>query len=167
MTHLIWNILNLTIVVFFIYITIGFIFKGKRIFNPKIKAFSIFIMIIGIVQIVSAKNLNEKNNRITISENYINQNNLKAKRIILEDNWTFDIEMLVMYLKDQDKIIPVESKSYLNGLMSGFDWEFYSIATEYLDTTKQTKFEARGILKWKLFGVNFYSQSKRFSGVIK
>lgn len=39
--------------------TVGFIAKGKKNFKPQFKVVSIFIMVIGIVQILSASTLRE------------------------------------------------------------------------------------------------------------
>jgi F0F1-type ATP synthase gamma subunit len=141
--------------------------KGKQIFKPQFKMFSIFIMILGIVQIISASNFKKNSNKITITENYLNKNNSEIKEIILQNNFTFDINMLVKYSVDQTEYIPIESSSSLTGFVSGYVWEFKSIQTDNYKKGQKAKYIANGILKWNLFGINIYTELKSFSGTIE
>ncbi|WP_418510269.1 hypothetical protein [Corallibacter sp.] len=167
MIHLIWSIINGMIVLYFLYLIVGFIAKGKRIFKPQFKVISIFIMVIGIVQIISASNSDKNINRITINEYYNKQNNSEIKKVILEDNLTFDINMHVKYSVEKNEFIPIESNSFLTGFVSGYVWEFKSIQTNNYKPNEKPEFIADGILKWNLFGINVYSESKTFSGIIE
>jgi hypothetical protein len=167
MIHLIWSIINGIIVIYFLYLIVGFIVKGKKIFKPHFKVISIFIMVIGIVQIISASDSEKNSNRISITEDYDRKNNSKVKQVKLEDNWTFDINMLVKYSIEQNEYILIESNSFLTGLVSGYVWEFNSIYTNNLNPHGQAEFIANGILKWNLFGITVYSESKTFNGTIE
>lgn len=167
MIHLIWSIINGMIVIYFLYLIFGFIAKGKKIFKPRFKVISIFIMTIGIVQIISASNLEKNSNRITINEDYNKNSNSKIKQVVLEDNLTFDINLLVKYSIDQNEYIPIESNSFLTGLVSGYVWEFNSINMNNYNSNKKPEFIANGILKWNLFGITVYSESKTFNGTIQ
>lgn len=155
------------IVIYFLYLIVGFIAKGKRIFKPQFKVVSIFILVIGIVQIISASNSEKNSNRITINEDYNKKKNSKIKQVLLEDNLTFDIKMLVKYSIDQNEYIPIESNSFLTGLVSGYVWEFNSIDMNNFKPNKKSEFIANGILKWNLFGITVYSESKTFNGTIE
>ena len=167
MIHLIWSIINGIIIIYFIYLIVGFILSGKKIFKPQFKVASIFIMVIGIIQIISASDSNKNLNRISITEDFNNKNNTAIKLVTLEDNWTFDINMLVKYSIEQNQYIPIESNSFLTGLVSGYNWEFNSIHTNNLNPNGTTEFTANGILKWNLFGITVYSESKTFNGTIE
>lgn len=166
MLHLIWSITNGIIILYFLFLVIGFIVKGKKIFKSQSKFVSIAIMVIGIVQIISAANSEKSTNRITITEDYNNKNNSEIKKVTLEDNLTFDINMLVKYSVDQNDFIPIESNSCLTGLISGFVWQFESIQTNNYRPNEKTEFIAEGILKWNLFGISVFNESKIFSGTI-
>lgn len=167
MVYFIWSILNITIVLFFLFLIFGFIRKGKKIFNPKLKTVSIIVMIVGIVQIISAANSDEKKNLITHNKGYNNSSYSKLKEIKLEDNLTFDINMHLRYSVDNDDFVLIESNSFLTGFVSGYSWKHTSFqANNYMLDEKQ-EFTAEGILKWNLFGINVYNQSKRFTGIIK
>ena len=146
---------------------VGFIAKGKKIFKPQFKVVSIFIMVIGIVQIISASDSEKNSNRISITEDYNRKNNSAIKQVKLEDNWTFDINMLIKYSIEENQYIPIESNSFLTGLVSGYVWEFKSIDTKKLNSNGKAEFFANGILKWNLFGITVYSESKTFNGTIE
>ena len=167
MIHLIWSIINGIIVIYFLYLIVGFIAKGKKIFKPQFKVVSIFIMVIGIVQIISASDSEKNSNRISITEDYNRKNNSAIKQVKLEDNWTFDINMLIKYSIEENQYIPIESNSFLTGLVSGYVWEFKSIDTKKLNSNGKAEFFANGILKWNLFGITVYSESKTFNGTIE
>ena len=167
MIHLIWSIINGIIVIYFLYLIIGFIAKGKKIFKLQFKVVSIIIMVIGIVQIISASDSEKNSNRISITEDYNRKNNSAIKQVKLEDNWTFDINMLVKYSIEENQYIPIESNSFLTGLVSGYVWEFKSIDTKNLNSNGKAEFFANGILKWNLFGITVYSESKTFNGTIE
>lgn len=167
MIHLIWSILNLIIYLYFIYLIVGFITKEKQFYKPQFKVIAIFILVIGIVQIISASNKVKSTNLITINSDYNKKNNSKIEKLKLEDNWTFDINMLVKYSISQNEYIPIESNTFLTGFVSGYVWEFKSIKTNSYNPNEKTKFVATGILKWNLFGITVYNESKTFSGIIK
>ncbi|ADF51773.1 MAG: hypothetical protein CMP13_00700 [Zunongwangia sp.] len=75
-------------------------------------------MVIGIVQIISASDSEKNANQISITKDYNRKNNSEIKQVKLEDNWTFDINMIVKYSIEQDEYIPIESDSLLTGLVS-------------------------------------------------
>ncbi len=141
--------------------------KGKKIFNPKFKILSIFIMIIGIFQIINAATSEKNSNQIKITNDYDKTDNSKAEKIILEDNLTLDINMLVIYSIHQNEFIPIESNSFLTGFVNGYEWEFTSIKTNNYKQNEKSEFIANGILNWNLFGIKVYSQEKTFSGLIE
>ncbi|SFU54083.1 hypothetical protein SAMN05216480_106148 [Pustulibacterium marinum] len=119
------------------------------------------------VQIISASDSEKKSNRISITEDYNRKSNSAIKQVKLEDNWTFDINMLVTYSIEQNQYIPIESNSFLTGLVSGYNWEFNSINTNKLNPNGKAEYIANGNLKWNLFGITVYSESKTFNGTIE
>lgn len=167
MIYLIWSLINGIVILYFLYMIVGFITKGKQIFRPKFKFVPICIMVLGIVQIISASNLEENSNRISITPDYNKIDNLKIKEVTLEDNLTFDINMLLKYSIEQNDFIPIESSSFLTGFVSGYVWEFKSIETNNYKLNEKMDYTATGILKWNLFGITVYSQPKTFSGILK
>ncbi len=167
MIHLIWSIINGMIVLYFLYLIVGFIAIGKRIFKPHFKVISIFMMVIGIVQIISASNSEKHTNRIILTDDYSKMNNSEIKEVLLEDNLTFDINMLVKYSIEKNEFIPIESNSFLTGFISGYVWEFNSIQTNNFKLNEKNEYNVNGILKWNLFGITVYSELETFIGIIE
>lgn len=165
MIHLIWSGLNLIILLYFFYLIIGFIIKGKKIFKPQFKIASIALMVIGIVQIVSATESEENTNRISFVENHDKMNGNKIAQVLLENNLTFDIHMSVTCRVDKKDFIPIESYSNLNGLVSGFDWEYKSVVINR-NNRNEIEYHLNGVLQWNLFGISIYRQAKTFDGIM-
>lgn len=160
MIHLIWSILNLLLLVYFLYLIIGFIAKGKKVFKTRFKIISIAIMSIGVVQLISASITEKNTNKITIVKDYKSKHNTKLEQVVLKDNLTFNIEMTVEYVLDQEKYIPIESSTYLTGLISGYTWEFESFITENDESNVKPEYIVHGTLKWNILGIPVYSESK-------
>ena len=164
MIYLIWIILNGIMVIYFLYLLFGFIAIGKRIFKPRFKNVSIAFMLIGIIQILSAEETKD-HNRITISEKYKQHN--KVKTIVLDENLVFDINMSLTYSDVNNEYVPIESHSSMTGFISGYEWELKTVQAESISQNNYGKYEVLGILKWNFFGINIYSQSKSFEGIIE
>ena len=56
--------------------------------------------------------------------------------MLLEDNLVFDINFRVKYSIENNDYIPIESYSYLTGLVSGYNWEFKSFETQVYKTNE-------------------------------
>lgn len=167
MTHLIWSILNGMIIIYFLYLLIGFIIRGKQIFKPKIKIASIFLMVIGVVQIISASNSKKQSNRITLNKDFVKTDKSQIKDIILEDNVTFDLNLHIKYSIDRGEYVPIESNSFLTGLVSGYVWKIKSFQASNFKSNETGEYIVNGVLKWNFFGFTIYDEPKTFKGKIK
>lgn len=167
MIYLIWSIINIGIILYFFYLVLGLLRNGVRSFNPPFKILSIIIIIAGVVQIISGYSSKSDDNRIILNTQYDKTYNSDSKSVILEENMTFDIQMDVKYSISQKEYIPIESNSFLTGFVNAYVWEFNSLQTENYIPNQKTEFFAKGTLKWKLFGLNVYSQAKTFRGKIE
>ncbi|MDT0676591.1 hypothetical protein [Autumnicola musiva] len=165
MIQLFWSILNITILLFFLYLFVGLLFQGKKIFEGKFKNLSIAILILGVFHIVSA-NDSEKLDSIIIDDNYNLENSTQSETIILEENMTMNINLSVVYSNKNEVLVPIRATSYLTGLVSGYDWKIESVNTTDKNEKEKNDFIASGILEWKLFGITIYSQEKTFEGKI-
>jgi len=167
MIHLVWSIFNVVIIFFFIYLIFGFIVEGMKIFETRFRIISISILILGIFQIISASNTKKQTNKIILKSNYNQTNNSKVKEVLLEDNLIFDINLHIKFSIDKNEFTPIESYSYLTGFTSGYVWEYKSIEINTCKPNRKTEFTAKGILKWHLFGINIYNESKVFRAYIE
>lgn len=166
MIHLIWSALNGIIVLYFLYLLIGFIVKGKQIFNTSFKVISIVVFLSGVLQIISASKNPKIENFIIISDDVNPQNRVVLKKIILEDNLSFNINMLLEYSVGKNEYIPIKSNSFLTGFVSGYQWEFKSIKINNFKPNEKVNYKVHGLLEWKLFGIIIYTESKIFEGEI-
>jgi len=166
MIELFWSILNITILLFFLYLFIGFLFKGKKIFEGRFKNLSIAILILGVINMVSANDSDKFDNTINIDNKYNQENYEQASKLILEDNLTMNINLSIMYSKENKILIPIKATSNLSGFVSGFEWQIKSVHTTSKTNKEKKDFTAYGILEWKLFGIKIYSQEKSFKGII-
>jgi len=167
MIYLIWSIINGIIILYFFYLIIGFIVKGKKIFKSRFKVISLIVIVSGAIQIISALTSEKSSNRIIISENHIKTNYSKIKRVVLEETLTLDINLLLKYTINKSKYVPLESTSSLTGFVSGYVWEFKSININNYKLSENIEYTANGILKWNFFGVTVYNQYKEYTGRIE
>jgi len=68
MLHIIWSILNTIIFLYFIYIFLGFLIKGKEVLAVRFKMLSIIILILGLLQIILINKKSKDNICIEINE---------------------------------------------------------------------------------------------------
>lgn len=124
-------------------------------------------MIIGIVQIISGSRLNKSTNRISITQDYNKKNNSTTKLIKLEENLSLDLNLLVKFSLEQNKYLPIEGNSFITGFVSGYIWEFKSIDADILNSESELEYVVNGNLKWSLFGITVFSESKTFNGIME
>lgn len=165
MIYIIWAIINLLIILYFACLIVGFFFIGRKIFPPGIRNLSILIMILGIVQIISHETTDDNKNNIVFEDNSGKLDYLKSNRIILEQNKSFDISIYVEYSNNNDSITIYKTISNLTGLTNGFVWEFKSINLK--KEIDNIVYNIQGIINWNLFGINVYTEQKRFHGILK
>lgn len=161
MIKIIWSILNISILLYFIYLIIKLISQGKNFFKGRFRVISILILVLGIFNIIIASSKPKNNNTIKFAYEKEFQNS-EIKNLIIEDNLSLDINLTVEYLIDSKKIIPIESTSYISGLVSGFEWEIISLKTNNPQEFEKEILEGVGLLNWNLFGILIYSQEKVF-----
>lgn len=165
MIYIIWAIINLLTILYFIGLIVGFFFIGKRIFYPRLRYFSIAIMILGIIQIISHKTIDDNKNNIVFQNYSGNLVSLKSNIVKLEKNKSFDINMYVQYSNSNDSITIHKTISYLTGFENGFVWEFKSINIK--KEIDNIVYNVEGIINWKFFGINMHIEPKTFKGILE
>lgn len=166
MIELFWSILNISILLLFLYLFVGFLFKGKKIFEGRFKNLSIAILILGVIQIVSANDSDKFDNTINIDNDYNQKNSTQTSKLILEDNLAMNNNLSITYSSENEVLIPIKATSYLTGFVSGYEWKIKSINTSSKTKNEKKHYTASGILEWKIFGIKIYSQEKSFTGRI-
>jgi hypothetical protein len=166
MIALLWAILNVSLALYFVYVLIGFIAKGKRFFNTKYKFLAIAVLVIGIFQMASGSDSEEKNKSNFLKNNQIPTVTYYAKMLTIEEDLSFDTKLLVKYYIDQNEIVLDNSSSSLIGFVSGFDWKLTSTELK-LNRNNDPTYTVNGVLSWKLFNITIFKQHKHFHGTIE
>lgn len=84
MIHLIWSILNLTLWFYFLHLLAGLVFRGRRVFQGRLRSFSIVLVVVGIGHIITADDDDTTIQSITLVEGYEPQNDSKSYTVELE-----------------------------------------------------------------------------------
>lgn len=161
MIELIWSLLNIIILLFFIYLFFGFLFQGKKIFQGKFKNLSIIILILGVVQIISATRNDEHKNSIEFRNQVEHNYPITTKNVILENNLTKNYKLSIVYSRENETHFPKKGTISMTGLTSGFDLELISLYND------NDVFYVTAIQNWSLFGIQIYRQEKNFEGRIE
>lgn len=164
MIYILWAVLNAVLLLYFFYLLIGFIVKGRDVFKGKLRPVAITVMALGVFHLVSATVPEEDKSEIILKKDYNLQTGTEGKNLILEENAAFDIGLSVSYSVEGEEWIPIKSRSYITGWVLGFDWEFYSFITNKIPDNGLSDFVVEGGLEWHLFGFHLYTQSKQFTG---
>lgn len=166
MEELLWSLLNTAGISFFLYILIGLLVMGKKILEGKLKYLSMAILVFGVIQLFSAGESDDLNAPLKIANNFDAEDASLVTKGSTQDNLSLDFDLLVTYLVQDDKLIPVEATANISGFVLGYDYDFIGIDTGVKEKGEKTNFTASGILHWKLFGQKIYSQFKEFKGEI-
>ena len=162
MMYLIWAILNLTLWLYFLYLIAALILIGKRVFQGKLRAFSILLFIVGAGHILSA-NDGEATNQIMFAEKDDSPNSSILREITLDDNLSFATKGWIKYSVEGDTLAPVLCSSSLSEFVCGFEWQLDLATADEIRKDEEASYQVSGTLEWNLFGVNVYSQNKNFS----
>jgi hypothetical protein len=144
MLDLIWGLFNFTAIIYFFYLLVGLIIKGRKSLQNQPKILSFPILIIGVSAILSStKNQESKVNIIeqghkmeVIQMNYSSLNKLEV--ILVTNNLTGDIN-------------PIFSRSSLSGFVSGRNWEHHSV------DLINDKLSVTGKATYSFFGIDIFS----------
>lgn len=169
MLHIIWTIINAVLILYFLHLIIGFVVIGKRIFQNRLKKFSIFILVLGGLQILTSYVDKEEkdNNYIVINEAAFNPKKSIIKTIKLEESFLKDFMLSVKYSYKNNTFVPINGSTRMAGFNSGYKWKLTGMNISNYTNDKKGTYHVYGILEWHLLGLKIYSQLKRFKGVIE
>ena len=153
MIHLIWGVLNILLILTWLWIGFSLLFRRKSLVVGNLKPYSIFF-IVGLLVLFSAKSKDSESPKMSYNKP------ISVTIVKTGETLTNHISILIIRDKESGEILPQYTHSNLTGFMAGLDWEQSGV------NERDGKLEVSGILSWKLFGINFYSQSKSYTEVI-
>lgn len=176
--YLIWSLLNITLSLYFIYLLVGYVSKGRRILpkNKLLKTAAAILLIVGVAQFF--KNITKENPQDTkpfiinerpkgIDKKNFGHYKESLKQITLEDNVPFNINATIRILFFDGKYIALNNTSGFTGLVSGFAWKQTGFPLVQFDKDGVAHYDIDGVLEWNLLGMNIYTESKTFIGTFK
>ncbi len=141
---LIWGIINGAAILYFFYLLIGLIFRGRKTFQNQPELISFPILIIGILGIFSSKPNKEIPVKI-IEPGYV------LESIAIPYSGINKLHLDIYRNKITSKINPVFSESSLSGFVSGRNWEHLSV--EY----KEGIWKVTGKVSYSFMGAKIFS----------
>ncbi|PZX61381.1 hypothetical protein LV84_00369 [Algoriphagus ratkowskyi] len=153
MIYLIWGVLNILLILSWLWIGFSLFFRRKNIAVGNSRPYSIFF-VVGLLVLLSAKSKDSVAPKMSY--------NKPTTVTIVETGKTLTNHISIVSIRDKEsgEILTQYTDSNLTGFMSGLDWEQSGVYES------DGKLEVNGILSWRLFGINFFSQSKSFTEVI-
>lgn len=167
MLYILWSLLNIALLIFFLFTC----FRAIRILWEKFGLFRSAIFVIGLVSLLAYANA--KRNIETETWNFASENDIDKTTIShinqeLENTPLIKFVLGVNYAKSKtnQQNVPLIANSQITGFISGINWKPLSVVVS--QTAENTKFAyaVAGTLEWKLFATTIYAQPKTYQGVI-
>ena len=110
---------------------------------------------------------NIHNQQFSSDKDIVNKTKRYAE-ITLDKNSIFNINLNVIYGKSisSENIVPISAATSVNGFWGGYKWEASKITINTIKQQTQIHYLVSGIIAWKIFRLNIYSQKKQYQGVI-
>lgn len=171
MTHLIWGLLNFSLLIYFLIIC----FKLVKVARNHIGGFATIVFVFGLLSFVGGPKSDSNAVKVNQTKTFefalkdsIELNSGKFSHVILENNWVTKYDLFLNSGKEStsQKNTPISAYSGTTGLVMGTNWKPQNI--EVLKTSDNNKFKyvVHGIVEWKLLGATLYTQSKVYQGIV-
>ncbi|EDP96508.1 hypothetical protein U8527_10360 [Kordia algicida OT-1] len=163
--YLIWALINTALIILFWALVLTLFSKGKQLFNNKYGNAIIVIFVLGVIGMLSFKEIDIKDNRYVSDMKIENKDRDKivSRDVRLEDNGIFHISLHTRYLEEADKVTLLHGHATRSGFVTGFQWKFGSMVINK-NKNGEVTYQVSGSLRWNLLGFNIYTESKYFEG---
>lgn len=171
MFYLLWTLFNVAISIFFLVLC----FRAGRFIRKEVGIFATIIFTIGILSLLASSNMSRDNidpvsNRAkTWSFNTMDSLDMSVYQdVYIQKTWISKYRLSIAFGKDKQSNIkkPISAYTVVTGFQSGTSWMPLSIAIHPTNNNQEFEYQVVGIIKWKLFGLTLYSQSKTMNGIV-
>jgi hypothetical protein len=162
MIELIWFLLNLTILIYFLYIC----FEVLKLIKNKIGIIKTIIITIGFISITTHNSNNEKNFIDILDKSNRYTEKFKVEELI-DNNIISKIKLSIFYVNENNEIIFTNAKSENFGLIGGTDLEIHSISFNKSEIINQYEYRLSASKIWKILGIRIYTESINYDGEFK
>lgn len=169
MTHLIWGLLNLGLLIYFIITC----FKLVKVARNHIGGLATIVFVFGLLSFVSGSKSDSNATKVNQTKTFkfalkdsIELNSGKFSHIILENNWVTKYDLFLNSGKEStsQKNTPISAYSGTTGLVMGTKWNPQNINILKTSDNNKFKYVVHGIVDWKLLGATIYTQPKIYEG---
>ena len=164
MLYLLWSLINIVLILYFVYLFLGFIAVGRKILGKNTKWISVPVLAVGLINLVAAAGPEDKNSEVLIGNSKKDEIEMKYRSIVVEDNFSLEFSLGVDYYLKDGEVFLVKSLSNMTGLLPGFEYDYLDFSAGEVQENGMIPFSAVGLLKWKLGGISVYSETKPFKG---
>ncbi|WP_133163352.1 hypothetical protein [Siphonobacter curvatus] len=163
MLHLFWNLLNLAILLYFLYLCL----KATQLLRQKLGWWAAAIFVVGVFSSAGKSGTNQADevqkqglvSRNRVVEQAISRIQVKLQKELLS---SYNLYLLYGPAKDSSSIVVIDAYSTMNGLTGGVVWKPKFITVNTAGNT--LKYNVTGILEWRLLGMTLYSEFKHYQG---
>jgi hypothetical protein len=169
MAHLIWGLLNLSLLIYFIITC----FKLVKVAKNQIGGFAAIVFVFGLLSFMFGSKSDINENKLSKTKTFkfalgdsLEQNYSKFSHVILENNFVTKYDLFINSGKEitSQKNTPISAYSGTTGLVMGTKWKPQNINVLKTADDDILKYVVYGIVEWKLLGAKVYKQSKVFQG---
>lgn len=172
MTHLIWGLLNLFLLIYFIITC----FRLVKVARNHIGGLATIVFVFGLLSFVggskSDSNTTKFNQTKTFNfalEDSLELNSGKFSYFILENSLVTKYDLFLNSGKEStsQKNTPISAYSGTSGLVMGTNWKPQNISVLKTSDNNKFKYVVHGIIDWKLLGATLYTQPKVYEGTVE
>ena len=165
MLYLLWSLVNLALILLFIYVA----YKATRLLRRELGLATALFFAIGFLSFINGPGYREEQNSIKLNEKPKADTGLyqqQSQMITIDENAAFDTHLQVTYneYKDQPLPQPVAAQVHTSGLVLSHSLKVMDTIVTYDEAAKSWNYQVYGILHWRLLGMKIYTQTKMFSG---
>lgn len=165
MLHLLWNLLNLAILLYFLYLCL----KATQLLRQNLGWWAASIFVIGIFS-SAGKSVTQQADEVQkqglVSRNRVAEQAIRRTQVKLQKELLSSYNLYLMYgpAEDSSNVVVIDAYSTMNGLTGAVVWKPKFIAVHPAGNT--LKYNVTGILEWRLLGMTLYSEFKQHQGNI-
>ena len=165
MLELIWGILNIVILIYFIFIC----FKSTKLIRENLGLIAACIFVFGLLSFVSInKTPNKEVFELSGDSTNINQKNerIHLKFIDIEDKLSVKTQLDLKYSENNNNIKLLEGQITRSGFISGTNWKTETLFVQKVESKNLFKYHVYGSLEWRILGAKIFTEHKSFDGEV-
>jgi hypothetical protein len=170
MLYFFWGLLNIGLLLYFISISIKIFLITKK----QIGGIATIVFALGLLSFMSSPNEEKKPKEMGYRQwRFVAENKLEKGQFYtyksqdIEKEWFTRLSFDIEYAREGNHVTPISGHIQPLGFISGIKWK-----TQHIDLKKQDfndnkyDYTIHGVIAWKLFSFNVYTQLKTLKGSV-